>query len=207
MMRRPSLHPRSLFQCALLLLATAAIIVHGLTTPPPLFLSSSDAVVAGVAAVSKSSTRHDDRRWRRRRRRLQNNFVVLGAAANNQETTSSESSSSSSSTSSSLVPQSAVKSQLFSAFTNLALTDQYDAVLTGLAAKILDSSDSTPERTITELSNCYELLTEMNQKRIAPSPRSTMAMIDVRIFCFLLAACVCLFVSLLECPLTPGCFC
>jgi hypothetical protein len=83
-----------------------------------------------------------------------------------------------------LVAQSsALKSQLISAFTNLDVTDQYDAVLTGLAAKILDADGNTmtPERTVTELASCYELLTEMNQKRIAPSPRSTMAMIDVRI--------------------------
>jgi hypothetical protein len=89
-----------------------------------------------------------------------------------------------------LVAQSAIKSQLFSAFTNLAVTDQYDAVLTGLAAKILDAENDvmTPERTVSELASCYELLTEMNQKRIAPSPRSTMAMIDVRCCCYV---CVC----------------
>jgi hypothetical protein len=213
MMRRPSFHPRRLLlQCALSLLATAAMIVHGLTTspPPPLLVSSSpfDAV-AGVA-VSKSSARCGRRDDDRRRRRQQNNFVVLGAAANNQDTTNE---SSSSSTASSLVQQSAVKSQLFSAFTNLALTDQYDAVLTGLAAKILDAANDkmTPERTVAELSNCYDLLTEMNQKQIAPSPRSTMAMIDVRLFfyilCFFLAVCVCLFVSLWNAPHLDICCC
>jgi hypothetical protein len=73
------------------------------------------------------------------------------------------------------------KSQLFSAFANLDLTDQYDAVLTGLAAKILDAKSMSPEQTMVELQSCDELLQEMNQKRITPSPRSTMAMIDVRV--------------------------
>jgi hypothetical protein len=102
---------------------------------------------------------------------------VVGAATKDQEGTTNEETGGGG-----LVAQSALKSQLFSAFTNLAVTDQYDAVLTGLAAKILDAEGNvmTAERTVTELTSCYELLTEMNQKRIAPSPRSTMAMIDVR---------------------------
>jgi hypothetical protein len=90
-----------------------------------------------------------------------------------------------------LVTASDAKSQLFSAFTALDLPDQYDAVLTGLCAKILDneSATSSPSASGTASSNTakalqdpMQLLQEMNQKRIVASPRSIMALIDVRVY-------------------------
>ena len=85
-----------------------------------------------------------------------------------------------------------VKTQLFSAFTNLGVADQYDAVLTGLCAKILDGNNdnaaasSTKASTDTQgatasslLQDCTDLLQEMNDQKIAASPRSLMALIDV----------------------------
>jgi hypothetical protein len=81
-----------------------------------------------------------------------------------------------------LVAASDAKSQLFSAFTALDLPDQYDAVLTGLCAKILDNdqtSTNTAQDPREALQDPLQLLQEMNQKRIVASPRSTMALIDV----------------------------
>lgn len=72
------------------------------------------------------------------------------------------------------------KSQLFSAFTALDLPDQYDAVLTGLCAKILDNTDLKEEQVAPSLQDPLQLLNEMNMKRIRASPRSLMALIDVR---------------------------
>lgn len=96
----------------------------------------------------------------------------------------------SSTTTGGLVTASDAKSQLFSAFTALDLPDQYDAVLTGLCAKILDneqrttssasSTDPVPTGTAKALQDPMQLLQEMNQKRIVASPRSIMALIDVR---------------------------
>jgi hypothetical protein len=108
------------------------------------------------------------------------------------EQSSSSSSSSSSGSSSGLVAQSdLVKTQLLSAFTNLGVSDQYDAVLTGLCAKILDapkgtattttaSDDDAATTTSVSLSDCTDLLQEMNSQSIPASPRSLMALIDVR---------------------------
>lgn len=84
-----------------------------------------------------------------------------------------------------------VKTQLFAAFTNLGAADQYDAVLTGLCAKILDqntdhdamsssSSSATQTAAAASLQDCTDLLQEMNEQKIAASPRSLMAMMDVR---------------------------
>ena len=75
-----------------------------------------------------------------------------------------------------IVTQDAAKNQLFSAFNNLDLSDQYDAVLTGLCAKILDTEDTEQE---VSLQDCSQLLAEMNQKTIDASPRSLMALVDV----------------------------
>jgi hypothetical protein len=69
------------------------------------------------------------------------------------------------------------KSQLAAAFTALDESDQYDAVLTGLCAKILDSKEDAPQTATLE--DTAALLTEMNQRRIPASPRSLMALIDV----------------------------
>jgi hypothetical protein len=85
-----------------------------------------------------------------------------------------------------LVTASDAKSQLFSAFTALDLPDQYDAVLTGLCAKILDndvpvqSGDASGTDTAKALQDPMQLLQEMNEKKIVASPRSIMALIDVR---------------------------
>ena len=78
------------------------------------------------------------------------------------------------------------KSQLAAAFTALDESDQYDAVLTGLCAKILDNSEGDTQAA--SLDDSAALLTEMNQRRIPASPRSLMALIDVSEFthCMLL---------------------
>jgi hypothetical protein len=73
-----------------------------------------------------------------------------------------------------------LKSQLLNAFTNLDTADQYDAVLTGLCAKILDDATITDSQAIVSIQDCTDLLDEMNTSRIPASPRSLMALIDVR---------------------------
>ena len=82
----------------------------------------------------------------------------------------------------SILLQGDAKSQLFASFSALSLADQYDAVLTGLCAKILDNAEAVEEDTITALQDPIQLIQEMNQKRIPASPRSLMALIDVRPF-------------------------
>lgn len=75
-----------------------------------------------------------------------------------------------------------LQSQLASAFTALDETDQYDAVLTGLCAKILDQPAGAPVDPNTQaLRDPMQLVEEMNQRRIQASPRSLMAFIDVRV--------------------------
>ena len=85
-----------------------------------------------------------------------------------------------------LILQADAKSQLFASFSALSLADQYDAVLTGLCAKILDSASATPEAALTALEDPLSLMEEMNAKRIPASARSLMALVDVREFfcCF-----------------------
>lgn len=73
------------------------------------------------------------------------------------------------------------RSQLFSAFTNLNLSDQYDAVLVGLCAKILDATDITEQEASVQLQDCTQLLQEMNVSNIDASSRSLMALVDVRV--------------------------
>ena len=75
-----------------------------------------------------------------------------------------------------------LQTQLASAFSALDETDQYDAVLTGLCAKILDQKapvegDDPPPT----LDDPIQLVQEMNSRRIRASPRSMMAFIDVSI--------------------------
>lgn len=72
------------------------------------------------------------------------------------------------------------KTQLFSAFAALSLPDQYDAVLTGLCAKLLDNNNKSLDGQA--LQDPMQLVQEMNEKNIPASPRSIMALIDVRIF-------------------------
>ena len=77
------------------------------------------------------------------------------------------------------------KSQLAAAFTALDESDQYDAVLTGLCAKILDAKKNDADHGndensgSTRLEDPAALLTEMNDRKIPASPRSLMALIDV----------------------------
>jgi hypothetical protein len=80
-----------------------------------------------------------------------------------------------------------MKKQLLNAFTNLGTADQYDAVLTGLCAKILDdtTSNTTPDKTIVAIQDCTDLLDEMNASKITASSRSLMALIDVSLAFFL----------------------
>ena len=91
-----------------------------------------------------------------------------------------EGDSSSSSSSSRIIPAAMTgKSQLAAAFTALDESDQYDAVLTGLCAKILDATAETTEGGAVNLDDPAALLTEMNDRKIPASPRSLMALIDV----------------------------
>ena len=78
-----------------------------------------------------------------------------------------------------LINMNDLKSQLVSAFTNLDESDQYDAVLTGLCAKILDDTSLTSESAKAVLADPIQLLQEMNDRRIPASGRSMMALIDV----------------------------
>ena len=75
---------------------------------------------------------------------------------------------------------SALQSQLVSAFTALDESDQYDAVLTGLCAKILDDPSKSGDQVTVALQDLIQLLQEMNSRRIPASGRSLMALIDVR---------------------------
>lgn len=77
------------------------------------------------------------------------------------------------------------KSQLASAFAALDEGDQYDAVLTGLCAKILDE-DAEEEGA---LQDPITLMKEMNARRVKASGRSLMALIDVSNFLSRLTAC------------------
>jgi len=77
----------------------------------------------------------------------------------------------------SLVFQSDGRSTLASAFSNLAESDQYDAVLTGLCAKILD--DTTEEKVLSSLQDPVSLVQEMNGRNVQASGRSLMAFVDV----------------------------
>jgi hypothetical protein len=69
------------------------------------------------------------------------------------------------------------RSILASAFAALGVNDQYDAVLTGLCAKILDETSN--EQCLSALQDPIALLQEMNGRRVAASGRSLMALIDV----------------------------
>ena len=77
-----------------------------------------------------------------------------------------------------LVTSADAKSQLFNAFAALDVSDQYDAVLTGLCAKILDDRSIDKETVRSKISDPTQLLEEMNEKRIPASARSLMALID-----------------------------
>mmetsp|Transcript_19084 Transcript_19084/g.41458 ORF Transcript_19084/g.41458 Transcript_19084/m.41458 type:complete len:457 (-) Transcript_19084:175-1545(-) len=73
---------------------------------------------------------------------------------------------------------SSLQSQLASAFSNLDESDQYDAVLTGLCAKILDEPSLSGDDVIVALEDSINLLEEMNSRRVSASSRSLMALVD-----------------------------
>eukprot|EP00543_Licmophora_paradoxa_P014953 CAMPEP_0202468256 /NCGR_PEP_ID=MMETSP1360-20130828/74710_1 /ASSEMBLY_ACC=CAM_ASM_000848 /TAXON_ID=515479 /ORGANISM="Licmophora paradoxa, Strain CCMP2313" /LENGTH=457 /DNA_ID=CAMNT_0049093121 /DNA_START=26 /DNA_END=1399 /DNA_ORIENTATION=- len=71
------------------------------------------------------------------------------------------------------------RSKLASAFGALSKADQYDAVLTGLCAKILD--ETPDDQALESLDNPIQLIQEMNKGRVKASGRSLMALIDATI--------------------------
>ena len=75
-----------------------------------------------------------------------------------------------------------LRTQLVSAFSALDESDQYDAVLTGLCAKVLDDPSNSGDKITVALQDPIRLLEEMNTRKISASPRSLMALIDVRSF-------------------------
>jgi hypothetical protein len=77
---------------------------------------------------------------------------------------------------------SSLQSQLASAFSALDESDQYDAVLTGLCAKILDEPSLSGNDVIVALQDPIQLLEEMNSRRVSAGSRSVMALVDVSIF-------------------------
>mmetsp|Transcript_16541 Transcript_16541/g.34115 ORF Transcript_16541/g.34115 Transcript_16541/m.34115 type:complete len:451 (+) Transcript_16541:128-1480(+) len=73
---------------------------------------------------------------------------------------------------------SSLQSQLASAFSNLEESDQYDAVLTGLCAKILDEPSLSGDDITVMLDDPISLLEEMNARRVKAGSRSLMALVD-----------------------------
>merc|ERR1719162_2367615 len=73
---------------------------------------------------------------------------------------------------------SSLQSQLASAFSALDENDQYDAVLTGLCAKILDQPSLSGDEVIVALKDPISLLEEMNARRVSAGSRSLMALVD-----------------------------
>jgi hypothetical protein len=74
---------------------------------------------------------------------------------------------------------SSLQSQLASAFSQLEESDQYDAILTGLCAKILDDSSMKGQDVVVALQDSIQLLEEMNSRRVVAGSRSIMALVDV----------------------------
>ena len=74
-----------------------------------------------------------------------------------------------------------LQSRLVDAFTALDESDKYDAVLTGLCAKILDDTSKTTSDIIESLNDPINLVQEMNQRRIRAGARSLMSLIDVSV--------------------------
>merc|ERR1719162_1427064 len=73
---------------------------------------------------------------------------------------------------------SSLQSQLASAFSALDENDQYDAVLTGLCAKILDQPSLSGDEVIVALQDSISLLEEMNSRKVSAGSRSLMALVD-----------------------------
>lgn len=78
-----------------------------------------------------------------------------------------------------LMSMKSLQTQLASAFSALDETDQYDAVLTGLCAKILDQTSVPEGEAPPSLADPIQLVEEMNARRVRASPRSLMSFIDV----------------------------
>ena len=76
---------------------------------------------------------------------------------------------------------SSLQSQLASAFSQLDESDQYDAILTGLCAKILDDSSLKGQEVVVALEDSIQLLEEMNSQRVVAGSRSIMALVDVSV--------------------------
>jgi hypothetical protein len=82
-----------------------------------------------------------------------------------------------------------LKSQLASAFSALDESDQYDAVLTGLCAKVLDNPSVDSDQVVVALQDPIQLMEEMNSRRIKAGSRSLMALIDVRLCACIVSFC------------------
>jgi hypothetical protein len=201
-----------------LLLGTPPLAVNSFAwTTTPLLSSSAVVVVVeprnGCSIRFSRNARHGDhptqsdkcaestrRRWNLPCFRITPPTTLFSEQSSSSSSSSSSAPAASSSTSGYLVAAQSdlVKTQLLSAFTNLGVSDQYDAVLTGLCAKILDApkgtttttaaivveeaneDTTTATTTSVSLSDCTDLLQEMNSQSIPASPRSLMALIDVR---------------------------
>ena len=74
---------------------------------------------------------------------------------------------------------SSLQSQLASAFSALDESDQYDAVLTGLCAKILDDTSLSGDDVLVAIQDALRLVEEMNSRRVVMASRSVMALVDV----------------------------
>jgi hypothetical protein len=74
-----------------------------------------------------------------------------------------------------------LQSRLVDAFTALDESDKYDAVLTGLCAKVLDDSSKTASEVVQALEDPIQLLQEMNQRRVRAGARSLMSLIDAAV--------------------------
>jgi hypothetical protein len=72
-----------------------------------------------------------------------------------------------------------LQSQLASAFSALDESDQYDAVLTGLCAKILDDTSLSGDGVLVAIQDALRLVEEMNTRRVVMASRSVMALVDV----------------------------
>ena len=131
----------------------------------------------GTFRNSLSPNRNSDRIWSKR-------HPITKVFATTEEDQSSGGSSS-------VILQGDNMSLLQSAFSALSDDDKYDAVMTGLCAKILDGEIAAPdEETVVEeasyqspgyavLADPIKLLQEMNNRRLKASERTMMALIDV----------------------------
>lgn len=161
-----------------------------------MMISSSDQSVRAFQALQLSaSTRHRRRSFITQKWQSQRTTTTQGVFDDqvvmnvNGDDSSNDDGDTGAGTTSSILLETDAKSRLFESFAALSMADQYDAVLTGLCAKILDSNDAKEATVIAALKEPMDLLNEMNQKRIEASPRSIMALIDVCVTDTLLLCC------------------